>query len=82
MKRLSLVAALFSALLLAGGALFAEEQEPTAEQILEECIAEAYQKGYDIEQESFQDELTEAIVNENEAKVKEICPKTYAKYPD
>lgn len=55
---------------------------PSAEQIIEECVLEASKRGFDIENVDFADELAEAIVNEDEAKVKKFCPKTFIKYDD
>lgn len=76
--RLSITAALLAGTFALSG-LYAE---PSGEQILEECIMEAYQRGYDIEDDSFAEGLAEIIENEDEDAIVEVCPKTYAKYPD
>jgi hypothetical protein len=60
--------------------VFAEEV--SGEQILEECILEAHNRGYDIEDDAFAEGLAEAIENEDEEAILEVCPKTYKKYPD
>ena len=57
-------------------------EEVSGEQILEECILEAHHRGYDIEDDAFAEGLAEAIENEDEATILEVCPKTYRKYPD
>ena len=74
MKKLifALIAASFVAT-----AVFAEDD---GEKILEECLTEAYENGYDIEDEGFQEELVDIIETEDEAGIKKICPDTYAKY--
>lgn len=38
--------------------------------------------GYDIEDDAFAEGLAEAIENEDEETILEVCPTTYAKYPD
>ncbi len=61
-------------------AVFAEDV--SGEQILEECILEAHNRGYDIEDDDFAEGLAEIIENEDEEAILEVCPKTYNKYPD
>lgn len=73
-----LLAALFAVFVT--GAIFAEDV--SGEQILEECILEAHNRGYDIEDDAFAEGLAEAIQNEDEKTILEVCPDTYAKYPD
>lgn len=77
MKKLALLAALLAATFTTTA--FAEDD---GEKILEECLAEAYENGHDIEDEGFQEKLVEIIEQEDEAGIKEICPNTFAKYPD
>ncbi len=76
-----LILALLTALLTVAFAVpaFAEED---GEQILEECLTEAYENGIDIEDEDFQNKLVEIIETEDDAGIKKICPNTFAKYPD
>lgn len=56
--------------------------EPDGEQILEECLIEADGRGYDIESDTFAERVAEAIMNEDEGTMMEICPKTFQKYDD
>ncbi len=76
--QLSITAALLAGLF----ALSGLHAEPSGEQILEECIMEAHQRGFDIEDAAFAEGLAEIIENEDEDAIVEVCPKTYAKYPD
>ncbi|MCB1201139.1 MAG: hypothetical protein KDK41_10870 [Leptospiraceae bacterium] len=56
--------------------------EADGEQILEECLLEAHNRGYDIESDAFVNRLVDAIENDKDSVIKQICPATFAKYPD
>ncbi|MCR9141937.1 MAG: hypothetical protein NXI24_06770 [bacterium] len=82
MKNSLILTGLLAALLAvtAASAVFAEEV--SGEQILEECILEAHNRGYDIEDDDFAEGLAEIIEAEDEEAILEVCPNTYKKYPD
>ena len=79
MKKTLYLTAITALLLFNLNAIRAEDD---GEKILEECITEAHKRGYDIESDAFINRLVDAIENEKEKVVKEICPKTFKKYPD
>ncbi|MBI39813.1 MAG: hypothetical protein CMF59_09450 [Leptospiraceae bacterium] len=56
--------------------------EPDGEKILEECLIEANDRGYDIESDAFAERVANAILEEDEDTMLEICPQTFNKYDD
>ncbi|MBR30041.1 MAG: hypothetical protein CMN77_01925 [Spirochaetaceae bacterium] len=56
--------------------------EADGEKILEECLIEANGRGYDIESDAFAERVANAILEEDEDTMLEICPSTFNKYDD
>lgn len=80
-KFLSLIAMLAMTIAFGFNPVSADEMtEEEAQAILEECILEAHNRGYDIESDAFIKRLTTALINGDEKTGNQICPKTNAKY--
>ena len=56
------------------------QAEADGDQILEECLTEAHGRGYDIESDAFAERVANAIINEDEGTMMEVCPSTFQKY--